>query len=205
METILYITHPQVNVDPEIPVPQWGLSETGMARAKAFAARNIFADGTLFVSSEETKARELADCLAQACNGSVTLRAECGENDRSSTGFLPPDRFEAQADRLFAEPGASADGWETANAAQARIVAAVSTALADAPQDRAIAFVGHGCVGTLLKCHLGRRPIARSEDQSRIADPGGGNIFAFASADRRNLASARLLCDWTPMEHWQGA
>ena len=51
-----------------------------------------------------------------------------------------------------------------------------------------------GAVGTLLKCHLGGRAIARAEDQRRVGDPGGGNVFAIRLADRR------LLCDWTPME-----
>jgi len=46
----------------------------------------------------------------------------------------------------------------------------------------------------LLKCHLGQRAIARGEDQRRLADPGGGNLFVFRLADRT------LLSDWMPME-----
>jgi hypothetical protein len=49
-------------------------------------------------------------------------------------------------------------------------------------------------VGTLLKCHLGGRAIARSEDQRRIGDPGGGNVFVF------RLADLALLTEWMPME-----
>ena len=30
----LYITHPQVRIDPTVPVPEWGLSETGAQRAR---------------------------------------------------------------------------------------------------------------------------------------------------------------------------
>lgn len=36
------------------------------------------------------------------------------ENDRSSTGFLPPEEFEVVADAFFAQPGVSVRGWETA-------------------------------------------------------------------------------------------
>ena len=51
-----------------------------------------------------------------------------------------------------------------------------------------------GAVGTLLKCHLRGRQIARSEDQRRIGDPGGGNVFVVRLRDRA------LLSDWVAME-----
>ena len=37
----LYLTHPQVMIDPAIAVPHWGLSPEGRARAEAFAARGV--------------------------------------------------------------------------------------------------------------------------------------------------------------------
>lgn len=66
------------------------------------------------------------------------------------------------------------------------------------PAGRQAVFAGHGCVGTLLKCHIGGRAIARHEDQRVVAHPGGGNLFAF------ELAAKRLICEFTPMENWQG-
>lgn len=57
-----------------------------------------------------------------------------------------------------------------------------------------IGFAGHGAVGTLLKCHLGGLTIARSEDQRRIGNPGGGNVFVVRLSDRK------LLTDWIAME-----
>jgi broad specificity phosphatase PhoE len=117
-----------------------------------------------------------------------------GENDRSATGFLPPELFEETADRFFAAPEISTSGWERAIDAQRRIVATVTTAMASVPAGTPAVFCGHGAVGTLLKCHVGRRPIARSEDQSRHADKGGGNCFSF------DLAAMQLGCEWTAME-----
>ena len=46
-----------------------------------------------------------------------------GENDRSSTGYLPKAEFEAVADAFFARPEESVRGWERAVDAQRRIVA----------------------------------------------------------------------------------
>ncbi len=190
----LYVTHPQVNIDANVPVPLWGLSPLGRDRAKAFAARGVVPKGAMIFSSRETKAMELADILAAPLGSLVLSDHLMGENDRSATGFLPPELFEVTADRFFAEPKTSVDGWERAIDAQRRIVATVTTALASVPAGIPAVFCGHGAVGTLLKCHVGRRPIARSEDQSRHADRGGGNCFSF------DLKALQLGCEWTAME-----
>ena len=57
----LYITHPQVRIDPDVPVPQWGLSETGAARARRAAALPWARQLQRIVSSDETKAIETAE------------------------------------------------------------------------------------------------------------------------------------------------
>ena len=118
-----------------------------------------------------------------------------GENDRSSTGFLAPPQFEAAADQFFALPTTSWRGWEKAIEAQARIVQAVDAVLADHPRDMPILFVGHGAVGTLLKCDIAGRAISRTQDQG---GGGGGNVFAFSLGERK------LFCEWTPMERFEG-
>jgi broad specificity phosphatase PhoE len=190
----LYLTHPQVLVDPEVPVPQWGLSVIGRERAEAFAKRSLIVEGALVFASDERKAVELAEIVTTPFGGSVITDPQLGENDRSATGFLVPDRFEATADRFFAEPLMSVDGWERAIDAQRRIVEAVGNAMGRMQPGQLAVFCGHGGVGTLLKCHLGHWKISRSEDQGRMADPGGGNGFVF------DLAARKLFCDWTPME-----
>ncbi len=195
----LYITHPQVSIDPAVPVPQWGLSERGAERSReagrlpwALALRHI-------VCSAETKAVETARILAETSGAEIEIVEEMHENDRSSTGFLTPPEFEKAADWFFAHPQESFRGWERAIDAQARIVNAVRAILDLHDTQRPIAFVGHGGVGTLLKCHIEGRRISRSEDQP----PGGGNLFRFSIADF-SLAAASPACDWTAMETWQG-
>lgn len=198
MSVSLYISHPEVVIDPKVPTPQWGLSPTGRARAETFAARKLLKANSLIYSSAETKALDLAHILAPSCNAQIMVREEMGENDRSATGFLTPDVFESYADRLFAFPNESVEGWECAEDAQKRIVGATIKAHSEHAGETSLIFTGHGCVGTLLKCHIDSRPIARSEDQGRIAHAGGGNVFAF------DLAANRLICDWTPIEDWEG-
>lgn len=189
----LYITHPQVTIDPAVPVPDWGLSERGRERARLAAACGWARRLDRLVASTERKAIETAEILS-AGRLQVETDPMMGENDRSATGFLRPDAFEAAADEFFAHPMQSFRGWERAVDAQARIVAAVERVLDRHDQETPIAFIGHGGVGTLLKCHLAGRPTARDGDQPA----GGGNLFAFRLADRA------VTCDWTPMETWKG-
>jgi broad specificity phosphatase PhoE len=146
------------------------------------------------ISSNETKALELAAALATISGTRVESGENFGENDRSSTGFVPAERFEHLADAFFAEPEVSTEGWEKAIDAQARVVAAFEAALNGHDTTVPVIFTGHGAVGTLLKCHLGGLKISRTEDQRRVGDPGGGNVFVVRLSDRR------LLSDWMAME-----
>lgn len=190
----LYLTHPQVLQNPDVPVPQWGLSPLGRQRVEAFAARQVVPKGAMIFSSTERKALDLAEIIAGDASSAIITDEAMGENDRSATGYLTPTLFEATANRFFGEPETSVDGWERAVDAQARIVAAVTHALSRAPADRPVVFCGHGAVGTLLKCHIGRRKISRAEDQGHTGNPGGGNGFAF------DLDAMALGSEWTAME-----
>lgn len=190
----LYLTHPQVRIDAAIPVPLWGLSDQGRARTEAFVTRGVVPEGAIVFSSRETKALQMAEPIAAAAGTPVLADHHMGENDRSATGFLPPALFEETADRFFAFPQQSIEGWERAIDAQARIVSTIRTACASVPPDCVAIFCGHGAVGTLLKCRIGNRRISREEDQGHIGAPGGGNGFVF------DLAAKQLLTDWIPME-----
>ena len=185
-----YLSHPQVTVDAAVPVPQWGLSELGRQRAQSIGARPSLAATRHVFCSDETKAIETAELLAGPLGLAAEQRLDMHENDRSATGFLPPAEFETVADRFFAEPDTSVRGWETARAAQHRIVNEVRDCLRLHP-DGDMLIVGHGGVGTLLYCHLAGLPISRTHDQG----PGGGGcVFAFAEMDGPPHGP------WQPME-----
>lgn len=188
--TVFYVTHPQVAIDPTVPVPDWGLSPLGRSRIDA-GAKAPWATGLAAVfSSAERKAIETAEVLAVAAGVAVQVDPLMHENDRTATGFLPPPEFEAVADLFFARPHDSVRGWERAIDAQARILAAAERALSGAPVGP-LALAGHGGVGTLLFCALADVGIDRRHDQR----PGGGCVFAFDRATRRVLHPWRLLED----------
>jgi broad specificity phosphatase PhoE len=186
---IRYLTHPQVKIDPAVPVTSWSLSAVGRTRTETLANTGWLSGTTQIISSGERKAIETAEIIAGKLKVAVEVRETMYENDRSATGFLPPKEFEAVADQFFAQPFVSTRGWERAIDAQFRIVREVEQVLA---RDRAgdVLFVGHGAVGTLLFCHYAGVAIDRAHDQPA----GGGHWFAFVEDGRR------VLHPWRRME-----
>jgi broad specificity phosphatase PhoE len=164
MPRLIFITHPDVTVDPGSPIEDWSLSAQGKARAKTFSRSSVLRNVTQLWSSAEKKAQDTAAILSNALSVTVQTHPQLGENDRSATGFLPPEQFEAAADAFFADPAYSFRGWETASRAQARIVEAISEITAKHETDD-IAIVSHGGVGTLFFCHCLEAGISRTYDQ----------------------------------------
>ncbi len=191
MTAIHFITHPEVMIDPAVPVPDWPLSAAGLRRMRLAVGRPWLAGVRSVFTSAERKARDAAAVLAERLGISPVVLEGLGENDRSATGYLPKAEFEAVADEFFAHPEDSVRGWERAVDAQRRIVQAVEQAMSLAPATGDVAIVSHGGVGALLLCHLQGVPISRDADQ-----PGGGGGHAYAF-DR---VSGRVISGWRRIE-----
>ena len=184
-----YITHPQVLIDPLIPVPEWCLSDQGRERAAQFGKLPSLQSVDKIVSSGEKKAIETATIISAVIGIPIEVCEKTHENDRSATGFLKPTEFENVADAFFSSPKKSIRGWETAVHAQSRIVAETIKVLDEESQGD-ILMVGHGAVGTLLYCYLANLGIDRSYDQP----PGGGHMFTY------NIENKTIVHAWKSVE-----
>jgi broad specificity phosphatase PhoE len=176
-----FITHPNVAISKHVSVTQWPLSELGRKRMLGCLTQPWIADVTAIYASTERKSIDGAQILSDHLGLPFVSIPELGENDRSSTGFLPPDEFELMANAFFAEPEVSTRGWERAIDAQGRIVTAVERILASEKTAGAVAIVSHGAVGALLYCSLAGKTISRRWDQPLN---GGGNYFRFSLSPR---------------------
>jgi broad specificity phosphatase PhoE len=162
-----FVTHPEVVVDPAVPVTRWPLSARGIERLRRFAAGGAIEGVAAVHASAERKAIEAAGVLAAHLGLGLAVHPALGENDRSATGFLPPPEFEAVADAFFARPEESVRGWERAVDAQARITGAVRAIAAAHAGGGDLLVVAHGAVGALLRAALHGAPISRRFDQPR--------------------------------------
>ena len=191
MRAVYFITHPNVIIDPAIPVPEWPLSPRGVKRMKALLAKPWVSNISAVYGSTEHKAIDGAQILAAHLSIEHEMLDDLDEIDRSSTGYLPQREFRATVDAFFASPDNSIRGWETACEAQQRIVRAVETVVDHDTSDQDIAIVSHGGVGALHLCHLKGCEISRREGQ-----PGadGGNYYCF------DAQSGSLLHGWKPID-----
>ena len=192
IRAIYFVTHPNVIISRDVPVPEWPLSELGRARMTRGLDQPWVKDVTSVYSSTERKAIDGAQIMAQHLALAFKQVPELGENDRSSTGFLPPSEFEAVADEFFAKPDVSIRGWERAVDAQSRIVEAVQRLVASDQTAGAIAIISHGAVGALLSCKLSGKVIDRRYDQPAN---GGGNFFRFS------LAPLMVHSNWAAIDY----
>lgn len=188
----IFITHPEVVIEPDIPVPQWRLSDIGRRRMEALSSALAGTGAAAVWSSLERKARDGAEILAQALSLPHHHLADLGENDRSSTGYIPQPEFGRIAEQFFANPTESVLGWETALAAQSRIVSAIMTIATEA--DGALQLVvSHGGVGRLLRAHLEGVSIGL---ETRPLHPGGGSCMAFQGPPFQPVSP------WLDIEQW---
>ena len=198
MHTVFFITHPDVRIDPSVPVPEWPLNERGQARMSVLATRRWVQGVRSIFASGERKARDAAQLLADGLGlDGYKIIDGLAENDRSATGYLSKQEFEAMADEFFAQPQTSVRGWEPAAHAQTRIIQAIEQAVLGASEKGDIAIVGHGGTGTLLYCHLADVPISRQHEQPPT---NGGNWFAFDRTSRKLLHAGWRSIDALTLE-----
>jgi broad specificity phosphatase PhoE len=191
MASLIFITHPEVVIDPDQPITEWPLNAIGRARMERFvellADRNV----TAVYASTERKATDGAAIVAERLGLSYRTHEDFGENDRSSTGFIAPPEFWAVVPEFFGRPHESIRGWERAIDAQMRIVNAVRRVLREDETSGDIVIVSHGAVGCLLTAHLQTVEIGK---ETRPQHPGGG---CFIVIDRDTVT---LTQTWRAIE-----
>lgn len=188
MERVYFITHPEVEINPEIDVIKWDLSEKGKQRLTVLLNSPWISTIKSVYSSNEVKAITAAEVIARRLNLRVNAREGLGEINRDSTGFIGGEEFERVVEEFFKNPELSARGWEIAESAQERIVNAVSQVLVDAPEGN-VAIVSHGAVGALLLGYLQGNEINRDDLAT-----GQGFYFVF---DRENK---KIENGWIPID-----
>jgi broad specificity phosphatase PhoE len=191
MALLIFITHPEVVIDPGQPVPEWPLSATGRRRMEHFAGLLADRNVSAVYASTERKAMDGAALVAERLDLPYRTDANLGENDRSSTGYIAPPEFWEVVRAFFGHPHESVRGWERAIDAQTRIVGAVGGIAREDETSGDIVIVSHGGVGCLLAAHLQGVEIGQ---ESRPSHPGGG---CFMVIERETLT---LLQDWRAIE-----
>lgn len=131
MRQLILVKHSAVVVQPDVPAAQWWLSDVGRARCVSLARMLAEYAPTVIVASDEPKAAETADTVAEGLGLSVETEAGLREHDQTD---VPYHRDGAEFER------ADAEHW---------FATAVGELLARRPRGTVI-VVAHGIVITLF-------------------------------------------------------
>jgi broad specificity phosphatase PhoE len=157
MRRLFLIRHAAPAKDHDVPAREWALSPTGHADAERLAGiLTPFAPAMIIpgvpeaiISSDELKAQQTAQPLADRLSMTVEVMAGLHEHERRTADYLDDETFQATMTRFFAEPDTLVFGEETASQALARFSRAVEETLARHPEGDVI-IVTHGTVMSLF-------------------------------------------------------
>lgn len=152
-QKLIFIRHAAVEINPDVPSREWRLSADGRSQARQLASQLLPYHLTRIFTSDEAKARETGQIIADELNISWQETLNLHEHDRQGAPFFTSnDAFETAVARFFAQPDTLVFGNETAHQAFKRFDTAVHHLLTTHPDDT-LAIVSHGTVLTLFLSH----------------------------------------------------
>ncbi len=153
MARLYLIRHPHTRPDPAVPASQWGLSETGEAQVRALVNAPFWRQVVAVYTSTHPKTKVVGEVVHQVYG--LPVYEDAGLDEAARDGWLEPYEFQAEPRAFFTitdRPPVS--GWESADAARARFVAAVDAIAARHSPDDSLAIVTHASVLTLYLAHV---------------------------------------------------
>lgn len=176
MATLYLIRHPHTQPDPAIPASQWDLSEAGEAQVEALLRAPFWAQVAAVYTSPQRKTRRVGEAVRAAYG--LPVHEVAGLDEAARDRWLEPAAFQAAQRAFFAAPDrAPVPGWEAANPARMRFVAALDEIFGRHTPDDSIAVVTHATVLTLYLAYLRGAP-------ARFADWGAIGFAEVVALDR---------------------
>ena len=160
MRRLILIKHASPFVIPGTPPERWKLSDKGRESCIPLAEALRAHAPAVIVSSDEPKAQETAQLVAEHLKLTSETAKGLQEHDRSNVPHMRSGEFISHIELFFRRPRELVLGRETAEQATQRFEAAVEAGLKTHPSGN-VAIVSHGTVIALF-----------------VASYGGENAFA---------------------------
>lgn len=149
MRKLILIKHASPQLEPDQPPERWHLSDDGKAKCESLAKHLAAYSPAVVVTSDETKAIETGQIVAERLGVRHHSAPDLYEHDRSNVPQLRSAEFISMIELLFRRPNELVLGKETAVAALSRFRSALDEVLAEHPEGN-VAVVSHGTVIALL-------------------------------------------------------
>ena len=125
MNHLILIKHARPQIDETQSAPDWHLSDSGRASCTPLAEALRPYKPDLLITSEEPKARETGQLVADALQIPYSSAPNFHEHDRKGVLFIPQETWHTTVKTFFAHPNDLIFGNETANQARLRFTRAV--------------------------------------------------------------------------------
>lgn len=185
MATLIFVTHPHVNPDPQKPREEWELSEQGKQEVKRLLQKPFWKNIKQIYTSKENKAYSVAQAIADLHDVEIKKVDGLEEIDRSTTGFIDEEKYRLAIEDFYLHPADSYKGWETAYEATKRIKSCIDNIVQKDP-DGYIVFIGHGLIGSCLSCFIKDIDPSFNNDNDIL-----GSYLEF------DWTNKKVICDWT--------
>ena len=146
---LILIRHSISRQDARVSAHHWSLTEEGRARCAALAQRIQPYQPAVILSSEEPKAVQTAQAVAEILKLPTELETGLHEQLRETEPYRTQAEFEARIRKLLENLSQLVFGEETGDAACQRFQVAIDVILSRHPNQN-VAAVTHGTVMTLF-------------------------------------------------------
>ena len=142
---LILVKHAAPEVVPGVSSEQWHLSDRGRASCAALAEALSAHQPNVIISSEEPKAQETGELVAQHLGVSWSAAPGLHEHDRRGVPHMRSSEFISHVEFMFRRRDERVLGHESADEALRRFRDALRDVLARHPEER-LAVVSHGTV-----------------------------------------------------------
>lgn len=150
---LILVKHSLPQIEEDCPTNKWKLSQEGRLLAHRLAEQLESFSPEVIVSSNEPKAKETADVLADHLRLGIQILPDLHEHDRSNMPYLSQDAFQTSVREFFQKPDELIFGRETANQAYTRFYGTVHSVL-NGHRNKTVVIVTHGTVISLFVSRL---------------------------------------------------
>ena len=150
---LILVKHSVPEIEKDRPANTWHLSKEGQQRAHRLAEQLESYEPDVILSSNEPKAKETAEILANHLQLDTQIIPDLHEQDRSNVPYLSYDAFQASIHDFFQKPDELVFGKETASQAYARFYRAIHSIL-NGNTNKTVVNVTHGTVISLFVSRL---------------------------------------------------
>lgn len=115
--TLILLRHAETNVDENLKISKWFLTERGKIEATKIFKLDLFNDIDIIITSDEEKAYQTAYPLAEKLQLEIIRNERLNEINRDQGRFLEKDEYLKTMELCMANKDQSYNKWETVNSA----------------------------------------------------------------------------------------